>query len=320
MSDREPLVSVVMPTNRSGPWLELAVSSALAQSMSDLEVVVVDDGAPGGVAQLERLDSRVRVIRSLGRGAAMARNSGIGVARGTYVAVLDDDDIWMADKLSYQVDRLEARPDAALCHCQFEYIDAAGRVTSPGWAGPVEQDALVTGLFPVAHPTTVWRRDVLDLVGGYSQALWPAEDLDLLLKVLQRWPVVFESATLVQYRWHGANVSADLARQYEAASRALRFRIGAAVARAEIPPTRLGRAPQALRRVRRTYLGVARDEVVKKVRAGQIADAACLALWAAREDPVVAAAVLGERGFGYLARRVHRITVSASTSTDRAQS
>jgi len=314
-----PLVSVVTPTNRGGRWAEEAVRSALAQSVDDLEVIVVDDGAPGGLAHLERLDPRVRVLRSFGRGAAMARNTGIAVARGLFVAALDDDDVWLPPKLEQQLARLEGEPEVAMCHCQFEFIDAGGTVTGPGWAGPVGRDALSTGMFPVAHSTTVWRRDVLELVGGYSQALFPADDLDLLLRVVPRWPVVFEPTTLVQYRWHGANVSAQLTRQYEAASRSLRFRIAASVARGEMAATGRVRAPLALRRVRRSYVRSASDQILTSVRAGRVTDAARTALWATRVDPVATMAVLGERSLGYLGRRAHRIREAAPAWSEPVQ-
>jgi len=314
-----PLVSVVMPTNRGGPWTQEALRSALAQSMDDLEVIVVDDGVPGGLAHLEQLDTRVRVLRSLGRGVAMARNTGIAAARGRYVATLDPDDVWLPPKLEQQLVRLEGEPEVAMCHCQFEFIDAAGTVTGPGWAGPVGRDALSTGMFPVAFPTTVWRRDVLELVGCYHPVAFPAADLDLLLKVVPRWPVVFEPTTLVQYRWHGANVSAQLTRQYEAASRSLRFRIAASVARGEMAPTSRARAPLALRRVRRSYVRSASDEILTDVRAGRVADAARKALWATRVDPVATMAVLGERSLGYLGRRAHRIREAAPAWSEPAQ-
>jgi len=189
------MVSVVLPTHRrAGRFLEEAIASALAQTLRELEVIVVDDGVPDGLSALGGLDQRITVVRSLGHGVAMARNTGNALARGRYVAVLDDDDRWLPRKLEQQVQRLEADGGAAMCHCQFEMIDATGAVTGPGWAGPVGRDALATGLLPVAHPTTLWRRDVLELVGGYDQNLVPAEDLDLLAKVASRWTVVFERA------------------------------------------------------------------------------------------------------------------------------
>lgn len=306
MSTSAPLVSVVMPTNRFGAWLEEAVRSALAQTLEDIEVIVVDDGAPSGLEHLEQWDARLRVMRSVGRGAAMARNTGISAARGRFVAAMDDDDVWLPSKLERQVARLEGDPEIAMCHCQFEIIDAKGTVTGPGWAGPVGRDALTTGIFPVAHPTTVWRRDVLELVGGYCQSLCPATDFDLLLKVVPRWPVVFEPTVLVRYRRHAGNVSTQLTKQYEAASRSLHFRMGAAAARGEIASTGRLRAPVALRRVRRTYVRVASDEVLTDLRAGRIIRAAQMAMWATRIDPVATTATFAERGLGYVSRRIRR--------------
>jgi len=305
----EPLVSVVLPTHRrAGRFLEEAIASALAQTLRELEVIVVDDGVPDGLSGLDRLDQRITVVRSLGHGAAMARNTGNALARGRYVAVLDHDDRWLPRKLEQQVQRMEADDGAAMCHCQFEVIDAAGAVTGPGWAGPVGRDALATGLLPMAHPTTLWRRDVLELVGGYDPNLWPADDLDLVAKVASRWPVVFEPATLAQYRWHGENISMQLAPQFEAARRALAFRVSAAVARGDVAPPWPDRAPTAIRVLRRSYVRTARDRALLALQAGQVGEALRMGMWAAKVDPVGAVAAFGGRGVGWVARRTRSLS------------
>jgi len=303
------VVSVVLPTHRrAGHFLEEAIASALAQTLRELEVIVVDDGVPDGLSALDGLDQRITVVRSLGHGVAMARNTGNALARGRYVAVLDDDDRWLPRKLEQQVQRLEADGGAAMCHCQFEMIDATGAVTGPGWAGPVGRDALATGLLPVAHTTTLWRRDVLELVGGYDQNLVPAEDLDLLAKVASRWTVVFEPATLAQYRWHGDNTSMQMAPQFEAARRALTFRVGAAVSRGDVAPLWPGRAPRAIRVLRRDYIRTARDRAILALQAGQVGEALRMGMWSAKVDPLAAAAAFGGRGIGWAARRTRSLS------------
>jgi glycosyltransferase involved in cell wall biosynthesis len=109
----EPLFSVVIPTHARAELLDLAVRSVLRQTISDFEVLVVDDGGTGVRLSVE--DPRVRVIpREKRGGAAAARNDGIAAARGRYLTFLDDDDEFTPDRLALGLDGLEHAP-IALC-------------------------------------------------------------------------------------------------------------------------------------------------------------------------------------------------------------
>lgn len=110
MQRRVPMVSVVVPTAGRSPWLRQAIESALVQSYPNVEVVVVDDSPDGmaesawsiawGLASGERL----RLIHSGGAGGAAARNAGVQAARGEWIAFLDDDDAWLPEKLTKQME------------------------------------------------------------------------------------------------------------------------------------------------------------------------------------------------------------------------
>lgn len=111
-----PAVSVVIPTHDRPARLARAVASVLDQTVSDLEVIVVDDGSRPAVAGFD--DDRVRVLRhDVALGAPAARNAGVAAGRGDVVAFLDDDDEWLPGKLARQLDVLESRPDVALVGC-----------------------------------------------------------------------------------------------------------------------------------------------------------------------------------------------------------
>lgn len=127
-----PLVSVVVPTHDRAGIVGRAVQSALAQTVEDLEVLVVDDGSTDGtpsvLAELAACDTRVRPIRlDRPRGAPAARNRGIDEAVGRFVAFLDDDDEWLPHKLERQLAVMDQDPSLVLVSCHHALVDDRGR-------------------------------------------------------------------------------------------------------------------------------------------------------------------------------------------------
>ena len=110
-----PRVSVVVTTYNQRAYIAAAIESALGQTFSDREVVVVDDGSTDGTdAIVVSFGDRVRLIRQENQGIAGARNTGVLNARGELVAFLDGDDLWEPDKLAFQVETAERYPQAGL--------------------------------------------------------------------------------------------------------------------------------------------------------------------------------------------------------------
>lgn len=294
-----PLVSVVIPCGRT-TWLEEAVRSVLYQTMGDLEVVIVDDGVPGGLEVLLRMDDRIRTVANAGRGAAMARNIGNATARGSYLAYLDDDDRWMPHKLEVQLARLEAAPEAAMCHAQFEIIDADGTVVGPGWSGDFTLRSVASGSGGVLQSSTLWRRELLVALGGYDPGAWLCEDADLFMRAVEFFEVVFCPDVLVQYRMHaGQSSGRERYRQvYEAAYRSNRLhepRLAAAWP---------GMKPRLVQRSRREFVKVALDSAIRAARQSELRDAAGHLAWTFKVDPLYSAALLGHRSIDYVGRRV----------------
>jgi teichuronic acid biosynthesis glycosyltransferase TuaG len=129
-----PAVSVVIPAYRAGAIIGPTIESALAQTMREVEVLVVDDCSPDDtVAVVEgyaRADSRVRCLRhAANRGPGGARTTALEAARGRYVAFLDSDDVWLPEKLERQIAFMTGR-GAALSYTQYRRIDQAGAIVS----------------------------------------------------------------------------------------------------------------------------------------------------------------------------------------------
>ena len=111
-----PRVSVIIPCFNHGRFLRHAADSVLAQTLADIELIIVDDGStddtPAVLAGLD--DRRVRTCRTSNRGVSAARNAGLDMVRGEFVAFLDADDLWEPDKLARQVAIMDAEPDVTL--------------------------------------------------------------------------------------------------------------------------------------------------------------------------------------------------------------
>jgi glycosyltransferase involved in cell wall biosynthesis len=120
--------SVIMPVYNVEKYLEPAIRSVLAQTFTDFELIIVDDGATDGSAAIYSSfgDPRIRIIKQKNRGLAGARNTGIRDARGAYIGLLDSDDLWRPEKLARHIAHLEAQPDLGVSYSASEFIDEQG--------------------------------------------------------------------------------------------------------------------------------------------------------------------------------------------------
>jgi glycosyltransferase involved in cell wall biosynthesis len=227
-----PAVSVVIATNRSGPYLAEAIASVLAQTAPAHELIVVDDGSP----QPALVDEAVagvpgaRVIHQGPRGVSVARNVGAAGAHGNYLAFLDDDDRWHPTRLEAQLAAFEAAPDAVAGYCGLQTIDATGeRVLAPADQTAVgshlDVARRVTGILA---PNLLIRRSAFDAVGGFHSQIRFAEDLDLVLRLAELGPFAFAPGALVDYRLTGSNTTARHRELAQGIDRVLRLHLAAA--------------------------------------------------------------------------------------------
>lgn len=211
MRTGEPLVSVVVATNRAGPYLVEALESVAAQTWPRIELIIVDDGSPEpeAVERAAAVVPRARVVRQESAGVARARNYGAELAAGELLAFLDDDDRWHPRRLAEQVAVLQAAPAASASYCRMQTIDASGtRVLAPADQTAVRSHADVaarrTGIIA---PNLLVRRDAFHRAGGFRAGLHHAEDLDLVLRLAELGEFVFAPEALVDYRAHSGNTT-----------------------------------------------------------------------------------------------------------------
>lgn len=206
------LVSVIIPAHNAAPFVRDTVSSALEQSWPDVEVIVVNDGSTDGTAAvLASFAGRIRVIDQCQSGVAVARNRGAAAARGTWLAFLDADDVWLPRKLEAQLATADA--DTHLIYSDrinIGHLAGLPEIQSDlqhMYEGSVFADVLLGNV--ITTSSVVMRRSTFEALGGFSEdpELPPAEDWDLWLRVAAQHPIAVCREPLVKYRLHAAGAS-----------------------------------------------------------------------------------------------------------------
>lgn len=212
-----PQVSVVIPAYNAAAFIADTVNSVLRQTYQDLEIIVVDDGSKDGtVAALGAFGNRIRVHQQANGGVARARNTGVGLAQGTWVAFLDADDLWLPEKLERQL----AISSAPMTYTDRLNIGARGdlpelqSLVTPMSGGDLFVALLREGNF-ITNTSVMIRRDLFQKLGGFYTGLNGTEDWDLWIRVAERHEIGFVPEPLVKYRFHAGSIS----RNYERMSR-----------------------------------------------------------------------------------------------------
>lgn len=197
-------VSVIVPTYNTIGYLPAAIESILNQTFEDFEILLVNDGSTDGTAQwVETLtDPRIRYTEQNNQGLSAARNTGIALAQGRYIALLDADDLWEPTKLEKQVAVLEANPDIGMVHSWVWFIDAEGRSTGRIWKTQAEGMALSRLLHrnDVAVLSVLVRRECFAKTGGFDPTLRSLEDWDLWLRLAVHDAIAVIREPLAYYR------------------------------------------------------------------------------------------------------------------------
>lgn len=209
-----PRVTAVIACHNGEAFIRKAIASVLAQTYTDLEVVVADDGSrDGSAAIVESFGPPVRLIRVAHGNTQATRNAAIVASDSEFVGILDQDDAWWPQKLARQLARLDADPRLGLCYTDTRGVDPQGREIPEGHNPlpvPKDQtDALgrLLRLNLMAASTVLLRRSALERVGRFDPAYHLCGDWDLWLRVAQQYPIAAVPEVLIDYCWHGGNLS-----------------------------------------------------------------------------------------------------------------
>ena len=229
------LVSVIIPVYKAEDYVERTIRSVLAQTYSDLEVVIVDDGSPDQSIDVCRRfdDPRIKIVQQANRGLAGARNTGIRNSTGDYIALIDADDLWTKDKIEKHVHHLENNPKIGISFSYSELIDEHDKSTglkqiptkikdiTPQYI--LRRNPIGNGSSPVFKQQVFKDIEFKDNLYGteeifyFDESFKRAEDVECWLRIAveTKWECEGIPELLTLYRVNPGGLSASVLLQYE---------------------------------------------------------------------------------------------------------
>ncbi|MEA5466980.1 glycosyltransferase family 2 protein [Leptothoe sp. PORK10 BA2] len=232
---KSELVSVIIPVFKAENFVAKTIQSVLDQTYSDLEIIIVDDGSPDRSIDICRKfdDPRIKIIQQANRGLAGARNTGIRNATGTYIALIDADDIWVKDKIEKHVAHLEKNSKLGVSFSYSKLIDQHDQPTGlkqiptkiKNITAPyiLRRNPIGNGSTPVFKRQVFKDIEFLDNLYGveekfyFNESFKRAEDVECWLRIALEtdWECEGIPELLTLYRIHPGGLSASLLLQYE---------------------------------------------------------------------------------------------------------
>ncbi len=210
-----PRISILVPVFNGVPFLDAAIQSIRDQSLRDIEIIVIDDGSTDGsldvIHRHAAADQRVRVVAQRNQGVAAARNHGIEISKAQWIALHDQDDIAVPQRLERQLTYLTQHPSVKALGTHGWRIGAKGQFLGVFDVGPRNVDHFLRlrtanePIFLLASSVVFSRGEAVRL--GMFRALWGADDVDLWTRIADNHPVVVLPERLVLYRVHAKSLS-----------------------------------------------------------------------------------------------------------------
>lgn len=222
------LVSVIIPTYNP-KYLRETIDSVFNQSYPHWELIIVDDGSTTDLSWIEIYDTKVKFIKQRKAGAAVARNLGVLLSKGDFIAFLDHDDIWRPKKLERQIDTFKKNPEIGMCHCELEIV--RGNIKFNQKVEEIDEEPTIT-LKPIEPSNTLANTNLYESIRYFSSKLVvPATtlirkeilantgllnphqpytcDYSLIIKIGSMYPVAIIPNKDALYRIHDHNFSKD---------------------------------------------------------------------------------------------------------------
>jgi glycosyltransferase involved in cell wall biosynthesis len=208
----QPVVSVIIPVYNGERYLAETVQSVIDQTMTAWEIIAVNDGSSDRSLEIleafrEREPGRVRVITVKNGGVSRARNTGSALARGRYIAFLDQDDLWAPDKLRLQTALISGCNHPLITFTNETLIDEQGTIIrenvltlKESCRGDIFASLLFDNFIPIS--SVMLEKELFIKAGGFDPSYALAEDFDLLLRVAKEIPAEYIDSPLLKYREH----------------------------------------------------------------------------------------------------------------------
>ncbi|MGH9875505.1 MAG: glycosyltransferase family 2 protein, partial [Pyrinomonadaceae bacterium] len=205
-----PTVSVIVPAYKVARFIRQTLDSVFAQSFTDFEVIVINDGSPDTLqleSEIDHYRDAITYVKQRNQGAGAARNAGLRVARGKYVAFLDGDDVWLPHFLSEQVKLIQSEDSYDLVYADainFGERDFGNRTNmeaNPSY-GTVTFEKLLCGECNVVTSTVLARREPILEVGCFDESLVNSQDFDLWLRLAKdaKSKITYQKEVLIRRR------------------------------------------------------------------------------------------------------------------------
>ena len=220
-SEDKGLVSVILPTHNGSRHIRNSIDSVLNQTYGKLELIIINDASSDDTLDIINSyeDKRITVYTLQENShICYALNYGLSKAKGEYVARIDDDDIWISEKLEHQIAFLDNNREYAACFTQVEIIDSDGEILEESPmrntlnAENKTRREWVRYFFTsgncLCHPSVVFRKQILDDVGNYDLSLVQLQDFEFWTRIVKKYPIHVLEARLTHYRWDATNMSA----------------------------------------------------------------------------------------------------------------
>jgi glycosyltransferase involved in cell wall biosynthesis len=219
-----PLVSVVIPCYNHARYLPQAIDSALSQTYTNIELVVVDDGSADNTSEVVGRYANVRYLFQANQGVARARNFGLDASKGDFIQFLDADDRLTRESVESHMRCFAAHPEAGFVVGDIEWVGEDDQyIGRANW--PVLEANHYEELLKVNHIANtiavLFRRSVLGAVGGFNGFFSPAEDYEILLRAARAFPSAHHATVVAQYRRHASNTSRHGALMLKATNRVM---------------------------------------------------------------------------------------------------
>lgn len=204
------LLSVILSVRNGEKYLNEAIESIQRQTLSDIEIVIVDDGSTDKTSKIistkTKTDTRINHLKNEGIGLAAALNYAASLARGTWLARMDGDDIALPDRFYHQINFAKQNPDVVAFGTQALVIEENGFPVYE-WRVPlnhseIDEYHLKNGGGAIIHPTAFIRKSAFEKVGGYNPALKTSQDLDLWLRLAEVGRLANIPRIGIKYRLH----------------------------------------------------------------------------------------------------------------------
>ncbi|PQQ42964.1 glycosyl transferase family 2 [Photorhabdus luminescens] len=214
MPNLQPLVSVILPVYNGERFIASAVESILNQTYHNLELIVINDGSEDrtdSIIQPYLKDSRLNYISRENKGLVATLNEALEKASGIYIARMDADDIAMSERIALQVEYLLQHPHTGLIGSNITLINELGEIIGQRHLPHGENKVLSYFLYgnPIAHPSVMLNRAILKNELYYDKNAFPAEDLELWLRIIKIAPINNLNKNLLFYRITNSSITSN---------------------------------------------------------------------------------------------------------------